>query len=199
MAGAIDCDHGPLRAVAMFQRQLRCVQPFAFRLWPPQDNRSALRHGPRQIPDAFGGDSLDCGRNPGWSSSGRCASRSRHGSGFDGVGHGMVRRVPLVLDCGEASIDADRNRAGDSRLPVSFSDESSARVPRALFARRMDRLRHLDWSRVRPASSELERKVIRETLGFSSDDGENSFQMRAAFERKRALVYTFEGETLRHR
>src|SRR5260370_3664125 len=160
----------------MFQRQLRRLEPFAVCFRPPPDNWSALWRSSRKISDAFRSHSRNYDWNAGRSSSGRCASRSRYGSGFDGVGHGMVCRVPVVLDRGEAKVHADRDRAGDRRLLAAFPDESPARIAPALFTRRVDRILHLGRPRARPACPELECKTIRgasatttETSAFKSE------------------------------
>jgi len=39
--------------------------------------------------------------------------------GSIGVSLGMVRGLPVVLDCGEACLDADRDRAWNCRLPAA--------------------------------------------------------------------------------
>ncbi len=77
---------------------------------------------------------------------------------------GMVRGLPVVLDRGETSIDADCDRDGDCRLVATHSDEGSACISGALFARRMDRVRHLGSSRARPASLEIACKILHEAL-----------------------------------
>jgi len=196
VARAIDCGHGSLRAVAMFQRQLRSLEPLTFRLWPPPDHSARFGEVHEKISDAgvaILGLPQERSRAAAW----RRASRSRHGSGFDGVGFGMVRRVPVVLDCGEARLGAHRDRDGDGRLFAAFPDEGSACGPRTLCARRMDCLWRLARSGVRPACPEL--KCQSDPESFRNDEGEGSFRSRAEFECERTLVYTFEGGSLRRR
>src|SRR5258708_2427800 len=89
----------------------------------------------------------------------------------------MVRGVLLFLDRGEASIDAYAVGAAARRLLAAFPDESSARMPRPLFACRMDRVRHLGRPRFRPARPELACHSIREASATTRE--------KSAFEKER--------------
>src|SRR5882672_5573441 len=82
----------------------------------------------------------------------------------------MVRRVPVVLDRGEATIDADHDWAGDCRLLAAVPDESPARVPRALFTRRMDCPGHLACSRRHPPSPPPLRSTVAPSFSLASSD-----------------------------
>ena len=72
----------------------------------------------------------------------------------------MVRGMPVVLDRGEAGVEANCDRDRDCRFFTAFLDESSARIPWTLFARRMDRIRHLGRAGDGPACLEVERKLF---------------------------------------
>src|SRR5437660_12259286 len=106
----------------------------------------------------------------------------------------MVRGLPIVLVRGEARANADRDGDGDCRFFATYSDEGSSRIPRTLFSCRMDRLWHLGGPRVCPAIREIECKTIR----LDNGDEEINFRTDAGFGRNSTLMYTFQGETIRH-
>src|SRR5712691_3438633 len=197
MARPSDSRYGPLWAVPVFQRQLRGVEPLAVCLRPPPDDSSAFRHGPRKVSDAFHGRSWNHHRDARGSSAGGRTTRSRNRSRLYGLGLGLVRGVSLVLDGREASNDSDCDWAGNRGLLAALPDESSASLSRPLFARRMDRPWDLGWSRIRSPRPELKWNIIFEVLGARRE--KNAIRCEAAFERWRALVYTFGGDSLRHR
>ena|SRR5258708_26827152 len=107
----------------------------------------------------------------------------------------MVRGLPVVLDCGEARLDADRDRAWNCRLPAAVPDEGSARISWALLALGMDRLRRVGRSWDRAAC----REECKDCCGGLYSERKMNLQTNAKFEMDRALVYTFEGELLSHR
>src|SRR6266446_2768539 len=108
----------------------------------------------------------------------------------------MVRGLPIVLVRGEARVNADRDGDGDCRFFATYSDEGSSRIPRTLFPCRMDRLWHLGGPRVCPAIREIECKTIRQS-STTAKKKSTSELMRDSGEIS-SLMYTFQGETIRH-
>src|SRR5258705_8521431 len=89
----------------------------------------------------------------------------------------MVRRVPVVLDRGGVTIDADHDWAGDCRLLAAVPDESPARVPRALFTRRMDCPGHLACSWRHPPSPPPFRFAVAPSISLASSDSNDWAQV----------------------
>src|SRR6266403_3397343 len=147
VAGGVDFVHGVFRPVAMFQWQFCRIHSPAFCLRTATYNSRELWNGSPGLSDTFHCDNRNYGGDSCRAFSRRRAAYSCDGSGFDGVGLGMVCGLSLCLDGGETDIHANRDRARDCRLSAAFPDESSARIPRAFFAVRMECLRHLGASR----------------------------------------------------
>src|SRR6267378_3085632 len=172
MACSPDPGHGHVRTFSMLQRELRGIEPFVIRLWPPRDNSSALWGGSCEISDAVCRSSWDHRGDAGGRSARRRAARTRHGSRVDGLCVGLDGCLRVVLAGGKTDFHARRDGSRHHGLVAALSYESLTHYSGPLFACRMDRIGHLAGPRRHPPHSKLIKALVYtfEANHFAIDD-----------------------------